>query len=305
MNVPTLPPMSAPSLHPEIARLVSAFHERTPIRTWSLIVTIYGDAIVPRGGALWLGTLITLTEALRIAPGLVRTAGSRLAADDWLTRNRVGRKSYYRLSARGRDAFAEATERIYHRPKAVWNGRFHVAVLGDAGDLDRSALRKPLEDAGYGLLAPTVMIAPDRADMPGTEVNGAIELEATALSEDDARRLAARVWPLERIAAGYDRFRTQFEPLDRSIAAGTVYTPLESLIARILMIHEFRRIILRDPALPPALLPEEWPGTAARAMSARIYRALVAPSEAWLDEHAVSEDGPLPAPGPAFFERFA
>ncbi|MFG1316914.1 phenylacetic acid degradation operon negative regulatory protein PaaX, partial [Xanthobacter autotrophicus] len=27
-----------------------------PSRTWSIIVTIYGDAIVPRGGSVWLGT---------------------------------------------------------------------------------------------------------------------------------------------------------------------------------------------------------------------------------------------------------
>ena len=295
----------AQSICPVVRDLVAAFHERTPIRTWSLIVTLYGDAVVPRGGVLWLGSLITLMEAFGIAPGIVRTAGSRLAADDWLARTRIGRKSYYSLSPQGRAAFAEATERIYFSSSADWNGRFHIAVLGDAGDGERAAVRRQLENAGYGLLAPTVMIAPDGQAPADMSSSDAIELNVVAVGDDDARRLAERVWPLERIAAGYERFCAQFEALNRQVAAGETFAPLDSLLARILLVHEFRRIILRDPALPAALLPPDWPGTKAREMSGRIYQALLEPSEAWLDANAVSDDGALPPPDARFFERFA
>lgn len=290
---------------PVVRGLVDAFHDRKPIRTWSLIVTLYGDAIVPRGGALWLGSLITLMESFGIAPGLVRTAGSRLAADDWLSRTRIGRKSYYRLSTRGRAAFSDATRRIYRQQLGAWNGRFHVAVLSASGEQDRAAVRRSFEEAGYGLLAPTVMIRPDNGTDARVADTDAIELDAVAVADSDARRMAEQAWPLARIAAGYQRFCTQFEALDAAVAAGNRFTPLESLISRILLIHEFRRIILRDPSLPASLLPDDWPGDRAREMSGRIYRALMAASEEWLDANALNEDGPLPAPVNGFFERFA
>ena len=76
-------------------------------------------------------------------------------------------------------------------------------------------------------------------------------------------------------------------------------------MARILMIHAYRRIVLRDPGLPALLLPDDWPGHAARALTGRIYRRLLAPSESYLDATPSNEDGPLPAPGGALSRRFA
>jgi hypothetical protein len=32
--------------------------KRRPSRNWSIVITIFGDAIVPRGGSVWLGTLL-------------------------------------------------------------------------------------------------------------------------------------------------------------------------------------------------------------------------------------------------------
>ncbi|KGM32376.1 phenylacetic acid degradation protein, partial [Inquilinus limosus MP06] len=85
-----------------------------PSRTWSIIITVYGDAVVPRGGSLWLGTLSAFLHAIDIGDGVVRTAMSRLAADGWLERSRVGRNSFYRLAERGRETFRTATEHIYN-----------------------------------------------------------------------------------------------------------------------------------------------------------------------------------------------
>ena len=300
-----VPAETAPLLRPEVDALISAFHARTPIRTWSLIVTIYGDAIVPRGGTLWVGTLIALMEAVGVAPGLVRTAVSRLTADDWLTRHRIGRRSYYALSARGRDAFAAATERIYNAPSGTWNGRFRIAVLDDGGDPDRAAARKPLEEAGYGLLAPMVMIAPDGVPGPDLGRSDAIALDAVPFEAKDARRLAARVWPLDRIADGYERFCGQFAELDAALGRGVDFSPARCAPCP----HS------DDPRVPPH--PPARSGPSGRALAGRLAgnggagdeRAYLPGAgrcvEAWLDVHAVSESGPLPAPEPHFHKRFA
>jgi len=66
---------------------------------------VFGDAIVPRGGSVWLGTLLEFFGAIDIDSGVVRTAMSRLAADGWLEREKVGRNSFYRLMKQGRQTF--------------------------------------------------------------------------------------------------------------------------------------------------------------------------------------------------------
>ena len=66
------------------ARLVDQFQAQRPLRSGSLIITVYGDAIAPRGGTTWLGSLIALLEPFGLNPRLVRTSVFRLAKDVWL-----------------------------------------------------------------------------------------------------------------------------------------------------------------------------------------------------------------------------
>ncbi len=56
-------------------------------------------------GSVWLGTLLEFFAAIDIDSGVVRTAMSRLAADGWLEREKVGRNSFYRLANKGRQTF--------------------------------------------------------------------------------------------------------------------------------------------------------------------------------------------------------
>ena len=80
---------------------------------------------------------------------------------------------------------------------------------------------------------------------------------------------------------------------------------LSAVVARTLLIHEYRRIALRDPHLPEALMPSDWAGYRAQALCATIYRALLPASEAWLTENGRGGDaGRLPAPTPVFYKRF-
>jgi phenylacetic acid degradation operon negative regulatory protein len=94
-----------------LARIVELL-KREPSRTGSIIITVFGDAIVPRGGSVWLGTLLEFFEALDIDASVVRTAMSRLTADGWFERHKVGRNSFYRLVQSGRQTFDIATRHI-------------------------------------------------------------------------------------------------------------------------------------------------------------------------------------------------
>ena len=61
--------------------ILGGFEKRRPLRAGSLIVTVFGDAIVPRGGSLWLGALLDIMALFGSEAGLVRTALSRLVQD--------------------------------------------------------------------------------------------------------------------------------------------------------------------------------------------------------------------------------
>lgn len=271
-----------------------------PSRTWSIIITIYGDAIVPRGGSVWLGTLLAFFKALDISDGVVRTAMSRLASDGWLERAKVGRNSFYRLAGKGRETFRAAADHIYHPRPPVWSGHFDMLLL-DTG-MDRDAARAALEAAGFGVPAPGLWIAPAGSPIPAAAAE-ALQLQAGGDAATN-RALAARSWPLAETAQAYDRFLDVFTPLRAQLEAGAQLSDLDALVVRVLLIHEYRRIVLRDPILPPDILPEDWPGAAARALCAAVYRPLIGPSERWLDAHGLAESGePLP-PAREITKRF-
>ena len=274
--------------------------KREPSRTGSIVITVFGDALVPRGGSVWLGTLLEFFKALDIDGGVVRTAVSRLASDGWLERNRVGRNSFYRLAATGRHTFDIATRHIYDPPPQDWTGRFELLLIGNADDRDAS--REALRSAGFGSPLPGVWVAPSGVPIPD-EASRAIRLEVSA-EDDSGRRLLADSWPLENIADAYLKFMKTFEPLRSWITRRAPLANGDAFTARILLIHHYRRVVLRDPLLPLALLPKDWPGRAARALCGEIYRAILPASEQWLDRNGSNEDGPLPKAGSELGNRF-
>src|SRR6201991_4621696 len=108
--------------------------KREPSRTGSIVITMFGDAIMPRGGSVWLGTLLEFFKTLDIDSGVVRTAMSRLPADGWLERTKVGRNSFYRLAQKGWQTFDTATKHIYDPPPSDWTGHFELLLIGSSED---------------------------------------------------------------------------------------------------------------------------------------------------------------------------
>jgi phenylacetic acid degradation operon negative regulatory protein len=282
-----------------VETLLDAFHERTPIRAGSLIITVFGDAVVPRGGVLSLTSLHDIMRAFRISDTLVRTALSRLVSDGWFERWKVGRNSYYRLTGQGHEAFARATLRIYADPPQDWQGAFDLLLL-DNGQ-DRGPLRSELSGAGYGSLGPDLLIAPAMA----AESGAFLRLSGMPADLPTARRLAERAWPLAEIESRYRRFIDTYSETLAALERGASFTNLDALLVRILLIHDYRRAVLKDPLLPTQLLPNPWAGSAARDLCGAIYKTLLPAAERWLDAHAQDDRGPLPAVDRDFGRRFA
>ena len=160
-----------------------------------------------------------------------------------------------------------------------------------------------MKNAGFGSPLPGVWVAPSGVPVPD-EAARAIRLEVSA-EDDSGRRLLRESWPLDRTADAYLKFMKTFEPLRAWSGRRDALTEADAFTARILLIHHYRRVVLRDPLLPTALLPKDWPGSAARALCGDIYRALLAKSEQWLDRHGTNEAGALPEASGNLLRRFA
>src|SRR5215470_13037392 len=166
---------------PPLTRIIDQL-KREPSRTGSIVITVFGDAIVPRGGSVWLGTLLEFFKTLDIDGGVVRTAMSRLASDGWLTRSKVGRNSFYQLAETGRQTFDIATRHIYDPPPSDWTGRFELLLIGNAAERETS--REALKNAGFGdPLLPTALLPKDWPGSTARELCGDIYRGLLSTSE--------------------------------------------------------------------------------------------------------------------------
>ncbi len=296
-------------------RVAGYLRERRP-RANSLIITVYGDSIAPHGGSVWLGSFIKLVEPLGLNDRLVRTSVFRLAADQWLESVHIGRRSYYQLTATGRRRFEHAYRRIYFQPKPHWEGDWQLVVT--AGSVctgaQREALRKELQWEGFGVVAPGVLAHPsanlesltDILQGTGTQ-DQVVVLRAKslgALTGRPLRRLVRECWSLGLIAHDYRLFLDRFRPILRALKTASTLDPEQCFVVRTLLMHEFRRTLLRDPQLPEELLPENWPGETARQLCRELYALTHREAENHLMSVLETANGRLPEAAPYFYERF-
>ena len=299
---------SAPSCAP-VRALLQQFQAQRRLRGGSLLITIFGDAIAPRGGAVTLGSLIRLAAPFGLAERAVRTSVARLARDGWLASRRAGRRSEYRLTRAGAERFAEATRRIYGESPRSWNGRWTLVLLPLAAGPQRET-REELRWLGFGQLGaalfahPACTLPQARAwlrTVPGASKALLLHSSGAGLAAD--RALAARGWDLGDLARRYRRFVAQFAAVEPAFAADGI-APETSFLVRTLLIHEYRKIHLKDPMLPPALLPGDWVGAAAYELCRRLYARVFPDAERYLSGAAHRLSRPLPAADSAAQARF-
>ncbi|MDZ7768055.1 MAG: phenylacetic acid degradation operon negative regulatory protein PaaX [Woeseiaceae bacterium] len=302
------------SIQSATQRLIDEFRARPTLRAGSLITTVFGDAIAPRGGTVWIGSLIRCLEPFGASERLVRTSVFRLAKDGWLDVDQVGRRSYYRLTSDGARRFEQATHRIYGEPRQRWSGGWTLAILAglDAGQKD--TVRKELAWLGFGALSGNVMVhpSPDAADLdaslralgPGLSL---IVMDAKTRGDGQdlaLRELAQNSWNLADLDARYARFVRRFRPVFSAAQKTRRLAPDTAFQVRTLLIQEYRKILLRDPLLPSELLPADWHGTPAYQLCRNLYRAVYAAADEYLGDAMETANGPLPPPEPRFYDRF-
>lgn len=237
----------------------------------SLLLTILGEFVLPRGEPVWTSTLVTVLGRLGVEEKSARQALARTAAEGWLSSARTGRRVRWSLSVPGRRLLSEGAERIYSFNAALpdWHGEWLLLLVSvpEAQRALRHRLRTRLTWAGFGSPAPGMWISPhpDR-EVECDAVLRELGLRAAAMSFrarfgaiGEQRALVAQAWDVDEISAHYERFISAFAA--QSPEAGD---PV--LLAQTRLVHEWRRFPFLDPRLPESLLPGGWSGTRAAAL---------------------------------------
>jgi phenylacetic acid degradation operon negative regulatory protein len=251
----------------------------------AFIVTVYGDVVVPRGEVLWTGTLIDLCTRVGINESLVRTAVSRLVAASRLEGERIGRRSYYRLRSSAMAEFIQAADLLYgpDRQARGWQ------IIHNPDLRPEDARRQRM-----GHMGGPVFIRPDRGQ-PLPE--GALVFHAETVTSD---RPLAIFWDLSALHDGYARFMALFQGVDPAQLSDD-----RALVTRLLLVHGYRMVLLRDPRLPHEHLPADWNGAEARVLFRRLYLALTPAAQSHIAQACEGADGLLPAETEATRRRLA
>lgn len=300
-----------------IQHIIQYLIEQEPLSATSLVSSIYGDSILHRGGNISLASLIQLVEPFGFNDRAVRTAVFRLVKNEWLDSQKVGRTSFYRITDASRKVYVQAEQRIYNHQMRDWDHYWDLILLSSVEMENKVTLKKELEWLGFSSIATNVMAYPgfDQAKlqkllielnmMDQVVVFKAQTLDLWAGSSDTVARMLEVNWPIDEIKQRYLKFLEQF----REIAAllnqeQEEISPQQAFLLRILLIHHYRRILLKDPSLPLELLPADWPAVNARNLSVNIYKRIFEQADEYFLSIAKTAEGSLPAINSNFYKRF-
>jgi len=254
--------------------LVHRINDSKKLRVWSLIITFFGDAVVPRGGAVSARTVQQILARMGIESGAVRTAFSRLTNDGWVVREKIGRSSFYRLSETGIQPFQEATDRIY-APLTV--------LSGEAADQHASKWTVSIARSDY----PKIRLQKSRSESQTAQLvqsdNLILQGELVHVPEW-LKQANARAGH----ADSYHNLMQAFEPV-----VDTKLEPLDALSVRCLLIHEWRRILFQYDTVEPEFWPDDWPQAHCHSFVRNLYHHLLPDSERWMSDNATGPDGAI------------
>jgi phenylacetic acid degradation operon negative regulatory protein len=232
----------------------------------SLLLTVLGEFVLPRGEPAWTQALVTALAEVDVEEKAARQALSRTAAEGLLVAERDGRRVRWALTPSGSRLLAEGAERIYGFGRAVtdWDGRWLVLTVSvpETQRRLRHSLRTRLSWAGLGSPVPGLWVTPDASkEKEVVAVVESLGVEAFSFVGPFAavgmqERLVAEAWRLDEVAARYQQFVKAF-------AGSRVGTRPQAFASQVRLVQQWRHVPFLDPGLPAELLPATWPGPAA------------------------------------------
>ena len=270
----------------DIAAAVGRWSDAPDISARSVLVTVLGDSVLPVTKTVWLSSLFELARPFGFSERLVRTSLFRLAAEDWVSNERVGRRSRYSLTRLAVSEFEDADRRIYSHTPFEWDGWWTIAIVDSplTPAAERERIIRHLRWHGFvalgrGLLAsPSVMPQSLHQLLELIEFSGVVPAGRAELGDVDglvANGFFAEAFRTSETESAYRSFIERYRPWHDGGLDGSI-DPLDAFALRTMLIHDLRKIRLRSPDMPRQLLPPDWVGNEAYGLAADLYRRLEA-----------------------------
>lgn len=215
----------------------------------------------------------------------LRSCLRRLVAEGLLDREGTGRQAVFRTTPAGdllRSGSMRRHELAYRQDRSGqgWDGRWHLVAFAipENRRAARDRLRDRLLDEGGAPINHGMYVSPhpweETVHRLAEQLDVADRLTLASTSDLEvggvraARELARTLWPVDEIAEAYQQFVDDNQhvvpTLERLRARHDRIADSDFLPGALGMVIAFQQVFLRDPLLPPELLPRPWPGRAAR-----------------------------------------
>jgi phenylacetic acid degradation operon negative regulatory protein len=226
-------------------------------------MTFFGAFLRRLGGWIAVADLIALMADVDLDEQAVRSAVSRLKRRGVIAAERRGGAAGYRLTEHGLAILEAGDARIFSRPPNAPHAWLLVLFsVPEAQRALRHRLRTRLAWLGLGTVGSAVWIGPSHVErdvrLLAAELGVGVQLfRAEHAGLEPLAEAAAQWWDLDAIAAEY---RAYLRKWARPPGGRRRLQPFADYL---LQLDDWRRIPFHDPGLPPAALPEDWPGNAA------------------------------------------
>jgi phenylacetic acid degradation operon negative regulatory protein len=264
----------------------------TAINPNMAVFGLFGQYVLPRGGVIWLGSLIQAMAVWGFSEAAARSAILRLKQTGAIEGQRGGRRTFCSLTEAGMHRLDMGGFRFSFSPTRAWDGQWTVVIYSipeERREL-RDALRDSLRWWGFGLLAPGTWVSA-RPLLPEMEQSwremGVWDymdvFRSAYVGSGDPPAMVARAFPeVPTLAADYREYIAQSEQALRRLEASRL-EDRACFAIRLENLWGFYAVASEDPVLPPDLLPEDWPCLEAEELSVKIQRALAEPAERFFE----------------------
>ncbi|HCW6618335.1 phenylacetic acid degradation operon negative regulatory protein PaaX [Acinetobacter baumannii] len=305
------------SMSAKIQQIIDSVVKNETLSGTSLISTIFGDSVLHRGGNISLASLIQLLELFGFNDRAVRTSVFRLVKNDWLCSDKIGRTSFYRIADSSRSTYLQAEQCIYNDQMKEWDHYWDLILMSSLDTENKALLKKELEWLGFANISTNLMAYPGcnrielqrlLVDLNMSEQVVVFKAETLQLfnnSVDTIGRMLRTNWPIDELRQRYLQFLDIFREIGVLLMQeNEQLEPVQAFQIRTLLIHYYRRILLKDPALPLELLPTDWPAISARTLSMNIYKKVFEPADEYFLSVAATAEGPMPNATAHYWRRF-
>lgn len=228
---------------PEFDEIVEELTRCTDSRTWSIIVTIFGDLAQNPMDEISGPLLSSLTSKIGIKPQAMRVALHRLRRDGWIITEKLGRTSKHRLSNFGLEQSAVASPRIYAR-ELKQPESWHLLVTNP------EAQKTSFDFLSHGYLSVRNGVYIGKGSAPKSSTEHLIIEGKLSTIPDWLKKSVADT----ETAQAYDQLIQKIFAVDNILEGGFIPSPMETAIIRTLIVHNWRRIVLRQSDLSVELL---------------------------------------------------